>query len=277
MHTNKMALVPFDAYTSLGAKQAEVQEPITAKLANVNSQLISILDDPSLPDDIKLQHYEQLFSRYRHLKENKKPLEMTITTDQSMPSRVSEVIDVMPKSVKTNAKVLLQHLQENPTKIKFDTYGRLLYEGKPVDGSNYVDLLLDTSRHTKQKPVTGSKEFLSLLKQTNAPNISIGNPNRSMDLMFTSHPNWKKPLIPIPTVHGDDSGESDNYFSPPSSPKAPRPPRGVGPSSKRPRLDTPPRRSGRTKTGPTIAKGVRGQKGKGNNKIRICYWDCLKK
>jgi len=178
MHTNKMVAVPFSAYQELVTRQQEVEAPVISKLTNLNNQIGSVLDDSTVPDDVKLQHYEQLVSRYRHLKDNRKPVELQITSNQGLPSRISEVVDTMPQTAKTNAKVLIAHMLRNPDKIVFDEHGRLMYEGKAVDGSNYVDLIADTSRKTGAKAPVGSKEFLSLLRSSNAPSLAVGNPYR---------------------------------------------------------------------------------------------------
>jgi len=188
-HTTKMGLVPYDLYNQINSRQQVTQEPAITKLINLNLQLQELLDDRSIPVDVRLQQFDQLSARFRHLKENKPAMEMTI---KGLPeprkqlsavdgARLMQVTENVAITNRPNAKALVTHMVDHPEDFEFDGQGRLMHEGAPIEGSNFVDLIMDLSRNTTQAPREGTDIFLQKLRNTHAPRVVIANRRRQMN------------------------------------------------------------------------------------------------
>jgi len=200
-HTSKMLLVPESAYSVLLNQQKQEVSPITQKLAKLDEEIHKILYDRTLPADIKFEKYENLFRRYRILKEEQnKPLEVSVKNNEekhefteglqkvtehwdSAPyekpkSVLNDIIKFQPKSSKSQAKILIDHIQNNP-KIQWNTKNELIVNGHAVDGSNLIDLVNDLARNRPNviAPL-GSAELAKILKDTNVPQSAIVNKAR---------------------------------------------------------------------------------------------------
>jgi hypothetical protein len=179
-HTKKMVMVPQDTYNSLLTKQQDIVQPLINKLINVDDQLEMLLNDHTIPADVKVQKYEQLFHRRQQMKiEQEKPMEIQMK-DQPAAIVPQNIVQTLPLNAQTFAKVLLEHMSRHKHKINWDEKGQLIIHGQPIEGSHIVDLIHDFSKPLRSQVagVRGYKEFSTLLKETNAPNSAIGNKQR---------------------------------------------------------------------------------------------------
>ena len=181
-YTKKMVMVPQDTYTSLLSKHQDIVQPLVNKIINADDQLESLLNDPTIPADVKIQKYEQLFHRRQQMKkEQEKPMEIQLNEKTASAAIVPQnIIDTLPHNARTFAKVLLEHISRHRNKINWDEKGQLVVRGQPLQGSHIIDLIHDFSKPSRaQKPgATGFEEFSILLKDTHAPLSAFGNKRR---------------------------------------------------------------------------------------------------
>jgi hypothetical protein len=212
-HVSKMLLVPSEQYSALLTARQEETKPVVKQLSVVDQQLQTILNDTSLPADVKFVKYQQVLHRYNILKEDyDKPLEVNIKNfQQQQPVEVEENQTVSRRKLpdyilsgigvknKKTAEILIDHIERNP-EFQFDTSNRLVLDGELVTGSNIIDLVNDFVRdRTKAEPVPGARKFAEALRRTNVPIIAIGNKARVRDF-FTNERNPTPTTTPTSTI-----------------------------------------------------------------------------
>jgi len=209
---NKMVALNYDNYQALLEKQQEIQKPVLGKIVDLDQELKQIANDSSLPADFKLKKYQQIYQRQQeYQREFKKPLEFTLKHDPvptlpmqtetkaevSIPGdnlanqflNYDSMLEFLPKNVRNKAKMFLDHITRNSSRIKFNNMGELIYDGGPVEKSNYRDLLYDFMIKGKRNPPPGAVEFARLLNQTHVPRIAVPNTER-LDII-------KRPATPF--------------------------------------------------------------------------------
>lgn len=187
-HTTKMVMVPEDAYTSLVGQQQQLMPPVAMQLSNLDNELKSILNNPSLGVDEKYNSYYRTFNRYSHLqgkptvllpeppREHKQVEQkpemvdnMTSTVVVGVPVSEKGLLDNLPKIARRRGKLLLEHLKRKE-QIQWADTGELLVNDRPVEGSNVTDLFhFFTRDRPSVVPPKGAREFAELLQETNVP------------------------------------------------------------------------------------------------------------
>ena len=111
------------------------------------------------------------------------------TIDIPSTSRLepSVILTYVPKRNQNKASALLNFLQKHDT-LDWDSAGRLLVKGNPVEYSHIADLIHDALNHTKYNPA-GSEHFYSNLGHV--PHSLIVNPRRKR--MLTEEPIIEQP------------------------------------------------------------------------------------
>ena len=178
----KMKMVPYDPL-----RNQEPDAPLLHQLSNLDQQLLTIVNDHTLPPELKHQKYMQTFQRYQSLKAQQLP--EPLQTEPTKPKLdTEEMLDAIPKQYKPKTRLLIQHVNKHPDIFNWTPDGQLKYEGMPIRGSNMLDLVYDFSRKRGpfSEPAIGSQQFATLLKETNAPNVAIGNPERMKDPLLSS-------------------------------------------------------------------------------------------
>ena len=188
-HTTKMVMVPEDAYSSLISQQQQLMPPVAMQLSNLDTELKSILNNPSLTVDEKYDRYYRTFNRYNQLHgrqfntpppapepipqkttvvEKAKSAEKATSTT-GVPVSEQALLDSLPKIARRRGKLLLEHLKRKQ-EIQWSDKGELLMDGHVVEGSNATDLLHYFTRdRPKTNPPEGAREFAELLQDTNVP------------------------------------------------------------------------------------------------------------
>ena len=89
------------------------------------------------------------------------------------------MIESVGKNMKKKAGLLLDHLKKSKV-LNWNAQGQVSYRGCSIPNSNIIDLVSDTMRprSLKSQPQpTGMMEFARDLKETNAPQGFVQNPN----------------------------------------------------------------------------------------------------
>jgi hypothetical protein len=189
-HTTKMVMVPEEAYSSLVGQQQQLMPPIAMQLSNLDSELKSILTNPSLNVDEKYNQYYQIFKRYGHLHgrqfnppeqplaplqakqeqlERKPEMVNKATSTFTVPVSEQTLLQSLPKIARRRGKLLLEHLKRK-RQIQWNDNGELMANGSPVEGSNVTDLLhFFTRDRPSVVPPKGAAELADLLQETNVP------------------------------------------------------------------------------------------------------------
>ena len=166
MSYTKMVMVP--------ESSQKADAPLLNQLTTLDGQLQSLLQDRTLPAELQLQKYMQTLQRYQSLKaEQVAPVQQPLEKD---------LMDTLPPNARNKGRMLLQHVNRHPDKFQWTSDGRLKFEGQPIDGSNFVDLIHHFTRRTPANiNIHGTAEFGRLLRETNAPQVALmhGTPMRA--------------------------------------------------------------------------------------------------
>ena len=96
-----------------------------------------------------------------------------------LPDNVkTDIMESVPPTMKTRARQLVKKLKENKNLITWDDKAQLVYEGKPVPGSNVIDLVNDALRHWKNFNPQGWRLFAKALSDVNIPEGIVRDENR---------------------------------------------------------------------------------------------------
>ncbi len=183
----KMALVPANYMSHLlqppGTLNPSPQLSVGRQLSKLDSEMKRILDDVTVPDDVKYKLYSHALSQFTELREEtKKPIKMQIESEKdaqkqlSAESLLSHAGDI-PADKKDVARKLAAFL-ERCDNIKWSDKGVLIIDGTEVQGSNVHDLFdyVTRNRSTTAPPI-GFRRFCDKLDEANAPMSIIGNKN----------------------------------------------------------------------------------------------------
>ena len=88
------------------------------------------------------------------------------------------IIRAIPKTMKTRAQALLEHLKEREDVITWDDVGQVLLNGNLIPKSNISDLISDAMRARKHFNPVGVREFYNVLNEINIPKDLVRNERR---------------------------------------------------------------------------------------------------
>ena len=192
-YTKKMALVPQNMLATLANQQA-LMAPTQDYLGELDTEMKRILEDRSMPPDIKARYYNQVLHRYFGFRDHEIQTPMKIQIDEPQhaaqataevqteaprhQARYDTILAAMPKQAATRAKLLISHLKDNPD-VDWNDRHELIYKGETVPDSNFTDLMNSFLRQTKVRTpkAQGWREFGSALLEHNAPKTAITNTN----------------------------------------------------------------------------------------------------
>ena len=179
----KMALVPHDMLSSFLTQQASLQ-PEVSHLTNLDRDMKTILEDPSLPADIKQKKYSQALNRYMNFRQeimHPKPITVEDPDMPVMPLTDAEIMTGLPKSFRNKGEGLIAHVKRNRN-MQWNANKELIYKGNLIQGSNIVDLIQEFVRPKQRSrglPI-GGEEFQEGLLDSNAPREFIRPPDAPM-------------------------------------------------------------------------------------------------
>lgn len=151
-YTTKIAIIPFDRYERLME-------------SNTNGEPVTLIKEDMNSEDKKLVETggEEIIE----------------DSDQQKDSMMYNVLSNIPKHLKKKATLLLNYL-DTIDNIKWDTTGKLIINGKLLEGSHIVDLVRNAIVKSSRFEPVGSDEFYSNLK--NIPLSLIVNEKRLQQL-----------------------------------------------------------------------------------------------
>ena len=175
-YAKKMILVP----------QSQLND--ISYLNSLDQEMHKILLDKNLPLDVKVKEYDQALKRYLGFRETEinEPIKIEVKEEEK-PLGLSDVVEAMPKTYKSRAKTLTDHIDRDPS-ISWNEKKELVYKGELVSGSNMVDLInIAVKPHKEGKRTIGEAIFSNALSAGNVPKSAIGN----KQFFVSNQPLWK--------------------------------------------------------------------------------------
>ena len=202
----KMMLIGQDELERMKAKQIKEYDPSLHALARIQDQLDTVLNDPTiaqLPPDERLKLFQKLQHRFNDIKhEGDTPLKLAgVSARVPEPAAAPAALPVPLVSTRyrTHADRLMKHVLRDPSALSVNDRHELVIKGQPISGSNIDDLVSDAFATAKARVAgprpQGFQEFLTALKDVNAPHSLLMNPVYSASL----NPNpFSIPIAPKP-------------------------------------------------------------------------------
>lgn len=185
----KMAIVPFKMLEEMNRWKTEQRprlppSPQVAQTADLQNEMGSVLQREDLSESEKAQLFGQTLQKFQlaHKKavhpQPTQPSLPSLPIEKKKPLGIHDrIVDSVPTSMRRKAKLLLQMLEEHP-QMSWNDQGVLEYNGKPIPGSNVIDLVNDVIRNRKGSNPRGWEQFSRGLKQVNVPQEYVGNRQR---------------------------------------------------------------------------------------------------
>ena len=193
-HVKRLVLVPEHMAENTSERKPLVA-PLTSQVNHLDEEMNSLLKRQDVTDDEKATLYNQILQRYLNYydKRMSQPVRVSIVPpkpidDKSvtqpedsvdLPNNVeADIMESVPPTMKSRARQLVKKLKKNKDLITWDDKGQMIYEGKPVVGSNVIDLVNDALRHRKNFNPHGWRLFAKVLSDVNVPEGIVRNENR---------------------------------------------------------------------------------------------------
>ena len=111
-------------------------------------------------------------------------------TGSGLGMSVDNIVEFLPKTMKSRGKSILHHLQTSAIKeFGLSSKGELIYKGQTIQNSHIVDLLKDGLHRFSHSSPIGVKEWYIILANSNIPESLILNPERQKQMRFIKeHP-----------------------------------------------------------------------------------------
>ena len=192
-HVKRLVLVP-EHMAENTTESKPLVPPLTSQVNHLDSEMDSLLKRQDITQDEKARLYSQILQRYLgyYDKRMSQPVRVSVapskpTADKpetqpetaDLPDNVeTDIMESVPPTMKSRARQLVKKLKENKDLITWDDKAQLVYEGKPIPGSNVIDLVNDALRHRKNFNPQGWRLFAKVLSDVNIPEGIVRNENR---------------------------------------------------------------------------------------------------
>ena len=166
----KMALVPIEMLDRIRGNLTPLTNPVKDQVVKGMQRMETILQDDSLPEDVKAGRYNEAMIRHTAVADKLNP-----------PAAVAAVplsLDSIPRTYRPPAETLMKELERHPEQIKWDpTTREVSLNGRALRGSNIIDLVGHAIRSRKAAPPVHANEFLKALAELNVPEELVRNKN----------------------------------------------------------------------------------------------------
>lgn len=170
----------------INSEEYKIVNPQLNAMARLHHSIEGGLDDVSKSSEEKAKMYVQAFNDFLTFKNQY----TNNSSSHIIPNSTEEIVgkknlktlsspdiaSTVPKNLRSKAERLADLLKESGT-IAWDEQNRLIVDGKPVEGTNIIDLINDALRRWKTFMPHGRRVFAEQLKGINAPRELVGNPH----------------------------------------------------------------------------------------------------
>lgn len=154
----------------------EVKRPNERELVKTYMNMERMMQDPSKSGQEKVAEHVESMNDFTVFRDrvtgggdgSGAPKQMVVDT------AVEDAIDVIPPSLQSQARKLLQRLSNRTNLISWSPSGEVTIRGTRLVGSHIGDLVGDVLR-SRKVAVPGRQKFLSVLAELNAPNEFVRN------------------------------------------------------------------------------------------------------
>lgn len=193
-HVKRLVLVPEHMAEQ---RKKPLVPPLTAQVNEIDSDMQDIIERQDIPIDAQAKMYDQNLQRYLTFydKRMNKPLRVNVlqpkTTkeqpqeeqqQEEQPETIDEIetdiMDSVPATMKSRARQLIKKLKGNKDVVGWNEQGQMMFKGRPVPGTNIVDLVNDSLRQRKNFNPSGWELFSKALGHLNVPEGVVRNENR---------------------------------------------------------------------------------------------------
>lgn len=207
MAFGKFMLIPVEQAGRFQLASALAREGASAQLDAYNARINDILENKSLPVDVKAAQLGQARSQLENFKsaELNKPLKMPVAGDDDdgeigspavPPGRkiIDEkgILRALPKSLRASARRLIQFVKHRD-EISINKDGEISIDGARIRGSNFEDVVEDLMRNLKGGPVVGALELGRHLIKEGVPPSKIKNKHRREALEASEQEQFRTP------------------------------------------------------------------------------------
>ena len=194
-----MTLVEKAVLDRLRTKQLtqSIQQPELRNLVEIQAHIENLLTNSKLSDDEKVTLLQAAQNRFKKFKEglyshvSETTPEETLTApapDVGPPAPVAAPTHTpsktysklfgtvnLPKMFQNKFGALKNFLEERPGLLGKNEKNEMVIEGKPIDGSNFDDLIRNLYIKNQRYNLEGNKEFISALRKSNMSPSFISN------------------------------------------------------------------------------------------------------
>ena len=177
----KMALIPLDMLQRLNKPDlTPIKNPSQDQLVKTMEQMSNVLNDNSIPDDIKSSRYNEKIKDFTVYADKVTSGNVRTPSYSTTEPTENKMFYSLPKTFQQPANILLKELEKFPERVQWDNNtNELTIDGKRMVGSNIIDLVGDVMRNRKTvSPLMYSDAFLQLLADVNVPEEFIRNKSR---------------------------------------------------------------------------------------------------
>lgn len=152
----------------------------TRELQNLDKSMLSIVNNPSLSTDDKVQSYNRVLAEFQSVNSNKNFVKVDNFDDAKQDNILPDNHDYDPIKPITNQyknkATNLFSLLKKSNKITIQPNGEVIIKGTPLSGSNISDLLNKAvNSRTNKHDLPGWNEFEALLDEENIPRFLLNS------------------------------------------------------------------------------------------------------
>ena len=219
----KMVLVPVTVWEQLKQLQHVEQKRDTMEMIKKPEDAIVYKTFSNMRDTLQANEKEEIkadkhvealndFTLLRNKMNNTiptvsiPPTTQTTTSASSVDTVENDVIQSVPKTLQTQAKLLMSRLKQHPNIISWTPNGEVIIQGNRKSGTNIIDLVGGLLRTRKNVHPQNEHSFLKTLASINLPEEFIRNKNQ-----LPRYREYKRKLLREP--NNDIVEEDEEYVS----------------------------------------------------------------
>ena len=142
-------------------------------LSSIEGEMSSILNDESIPDDVKAKLYSSKQTRFLKI-EHPQWGETAVTNTETL-NTPDVVLDTLPNSLVRKAKRICDILKST-NRVSVNDKNEFVIDGDVIQGSNVNDVYLDILKKRKNTS-TGHEQVTQILHETGVPSDILPDPN----------------------------------------------------------------------------------------------------
>ena len=143
-------------------------------LTSIEGEMSSILNDDSIPEDVKAKLYASKQSRFMKIEHPQWGETTTVTNTKTLNSP-DVVLDTLPNSLVRKGKRISEILKST-NRVSVNDKNEFVIDGDVIQGSNANDVYLDILKKRKNTSI-GHGEVTQILHETGVPSDILPNPN----------------------------------------------------------------------------------------------------